>query len=106
MRDACEEFVTHLVILTQRVIVVALGGAQMNALTVAVLINTTPPTAVAAHGVIVFPVPPLLAWLVIGGLLAVACALLALVSERPPARRSRPARPRGWISMQPQPHRS
>lgn len=76
----------------------------MNALTIAALVNVAPP-APAAEGILVFPVPPVMAWLVFGGLLAAACALLGFLSEARPRRSRRPAPPRRWRPVQPQPSR-
>jgi len=79
----------------------------MSALTIAILINVAPLGAAAPDGIIVFPVPEALGWLIISGLLAIACAILAMLSgpqPRPRVRRLR--RPRGFRPVQPQPHRS
>jgi len=55
-------------------------------------------------GVIVFPVPQAVAWLVIGGVLAMCCALLTLVSAGRATRRRMPVRRAGrFRPTQPQP---
>lgn len=78
----------------------------MSALTVMDVVNAVPVGAPVPEGLLVFPIPPLLGWLVLAGLLAAACALLALVTNRAPSRprpRPAPAR-RGWPHRrQPQP---
>ncbi|HSQ00104.1 MAG TPA: hypothetical protein VL049_23005 [Candidatus Dormibacteraeota bacterium] len=78
----------------------------MSALTIATVINVAPLGAAALDGIIVFPVPEALGWLIVTGLLAIACAILAMLSgrqPRPPVRRV--TRPRGFRPAQPQPQR-
>ena len=75
----------------------------MNPLSVFGLINVAPSAATLPTGVIVFPVPELQAWLVIGGLLAICCTVLGLLSVRWPVRRQRIARPRRLRPAGPQP---
>jgi len=68
------------------------------------LVNVVPPLAGVPDGVIVFPVPQAVAWLVIGGVLAMCCALLTLVSAgRATSRRMPVARARRFRPTQPQP---
>ena len=79
----------------------------MSALTIATVINLAPLGAAAPDGIIVFPVPEALAWLIVGGLLAIACAILAMLSGgQPRPRVRRVTRPRGFRPVQPQPHRT
>lgn len=69
-------------------------------------VNVVPPVAGVPDGVIVFPVPEALAWIVIVGVLVVCCSVLGLAGagrlRRP---RSRPARPRRFTPVRPHPQR-
>jgi hypothetical protein len=79
----------------------------MTALIMASVFNGVPPGAAVPDGVLVFPVPPVVGWLVMLGLLAVSCALLGLVAAgrpwwgMPPLMRWGRFRP-----VRPQPQRS
>lgn len=79
----------------------------MNALTIAAAFTVAPPPS-AVGGVLVFPVSPVFAWLIFGGLLAAACAVLGWLSERQtrPRRLRRIARPRRWRPIHPHPSRT
>ena len=78
----------------------------MSALTIVNLINVVPPGMAAPDGIIVFPVPEALGWLIVTGLLAISCVILAMLSGRQPRPRvPRVTRPRGFRPAHPQPHR-
>ena len=77
----------------------------MNGFALVGLVNVVPPLTGVPDGVVVFPVPQAVAWLVIGGLLAMCCAVLMLVSAgRAPRRRTAVPRARRFRSAQPQAH--
>jgi hypothetical protein len=80
----------------------------MSALTVLDLVNTAPLGAPVPEGLLVFPISAAVAWVIVGGFLVVACALLTLATARGPVWASgrhypRPARRFRPQRRQPQP---